>query len=209
MSSATVTALANRIAGLTLTDATAVANYQDDIFFEIARGALPGITVQVAASFLAATRNTAQYALATGSGHRTLLMLIYDDTQLSQADFEELYATDPEWRDHPGCPVAFTLDPVDRDKYQLMPPPDQDSGTVAGSPTSFTTWPTNVITTIVTRTDVAWSGTPYADTIMPVAFEVLAREFSRDSDHKDEALAKMSKQMAQLFWKLSFPSADR
>lgn len=206
MANAAVTTLINRIVGSsisTLIDSAATDNYQNDVILEIARGAFPGFLAQTDAAFIALTRNTVEYDFP--SGFRLPLMICFDDTQLAHARFDEALNFSQDWRNTAEKPIAFIQDPVDRDKFEIIPPSNYESAGVAGTPLAPPTpWPTEALTFIGTESNTLWAESCLADTHLALAFEVIAREFSRDSDHKDSDLAALAKSFASIFWQMSF-----
>lgn len=208
MPNATIDTIIDTLATVAL-DGTATDTYQDEVFTLLARQGLPGVLVQVDAAFLAATAGTAEYTLP--SGHRTPLILGYDELQMQGVRFDELQFFDPAWRDQLGYPIAYTFDPVNRDRFQVMPVPQVTGATIGGNtPVTFTApFPWGNFLVISAISDTTYSGTPYVDTFLAVAFEVLAREFARDSDHHDPDASGIAAQMANLFWHMSFPEVSR
>lgn len=206
MANAAVTTLINRIVGnsiSTLIDSTATDNYQHDVIAEIARGAFPGFLAQTDAAFITLTRGTVEYSFPTG--FRLPLMIVFDDTQLAHARFDEALNFSQDWRNTATKPVAYIQDPVDRDKFQLIPPSNYASAGVAGTPLAPPSpWPTEALAFIGTESNTAWAESCLVDTHLALAFEVIAREFGRDSDHKDSDLAQLAKSFASVFWQMSF-----
>lgn len=209
MANAAISTLINNISTVVV-DATASNNYQDELYYELARLANPKTLVQTGAAFIAATRGATSYTLpSTAPAHRTGLIVFYSDTALSLARYDEAHYFDPMWKDSLGKPVVFLQDTSDRDKFFAIPAPDHDGQAIGGAtPITFTTWPAENFTVISAVTDLTYAGTSYADTHLAVAFEVIARELARDSDHMDLDAAALAKQMADFFWTLSFPKED-
>lgn len=206
MANATITTLIGQITTVT-PDSTATDSFQDNVFYELARLAFPGIIVQTAPTFVEAVKAQDTYDLPTN--HRTPLLVLFDERQLALARLDEARYFGQDWRRTPGDPFAVILDPENRDQFALVPPPRAD-GEALGveTPLVFTDWPEGDITVISTVVDTAFAGTNYADTHLAVAFEVVARELGRDSDHMDDEAAKVAKQMANLFWRMSFPETE-
>lgn len=196
------------LTGLALVDLTQAItdDFQDDVMYELSRGAFPGLLVQTGASYVAVTGGTERYTLPTASNARTLLALFYDQTHLFQLRKDEAWAANAEWRDDPEPVVSgFIQDPEDRSSFSLVPPPKYDGETV-GAATPFNgTWVEGNITAIYAEGDTAFGGATYIDLKMPIAFEVLAREFARDSDHQDKTAADVAHNMAELLFLMSNP----
>lgn len=205
MPNATISTLISNITTV-VPDATAVNNFQDNLFYELARMLYPGVLIQTAAAFTQAVKAQATYTLPTG--HRVPLVVIFDERHLATARLEEARYFGDDWRSTPGDPFAVIFDPENRNQYSLVPPPRKDGDVVAGDPVTFTAWPSDDLAVISTTVDTAFAGTNYVDTYMAVAFEVIARELGRDSNHMDDEAAKTAKQMANVFWRLSFPELD-
>lgn len=204
MANATISTLASNISTVTL-DTTQRDTYQDEVILDIARLSMPWVLVQTGASFVAAVKGTAVYDLPTADGARTALMVIYDDEQLAHARYDETMMFDDAWRASESRPVAFLNDTINRAKFAVVPTPDADGDAIALTPLDFTTWPNNNLTVIYAKSDTAFAGSSYSDTHLAMAFEIIARELGRDSDHSDPEAASLAKNMANVFWRLSFP----
>lgn len=205
MANAAITTLINDISTVVL-NSTATDTYQEEIFFELARGARPDTFVQTGASFVEIIKNVGVYDLPAADGARTLLALIFDERVLGFSRYDEAMFFDPQWRKTPGRPVAYILDTIDRTKFALIPTPAQDGVAVgANTPTVSSSWPNGNITVIYMRQDTAFDGTNLLDIYPAIAFDVIARELGRDSDHMDPDAATLAQQFADLFWQLSFP----
>jgi hypothetical protein len=208
MANANITTIVTSL-GLVTLDATQVNNFQDDVIFELARGAFGEVLAQVGAAFIAVTGGTATYALpAVASGARTPLVVCFDDFQLAQVRKDEAWAHQVDWRNSPGVrPIGYVQDPEDRVNFSLVPVPRRDGATIGGStPFTFTQWPADNITVIFAATDVTFSGTTYDDLKLPIALEVLSRELGRDSDHQDKLASQVARALAQFFFEMFNPS---
>jgi len=207
MANATITTLAGAIATVTL-DATQSDTYQDEIIRELARLSMPWVLVQTGASFVAAVRGQAVYSLPTADGARTALMICFDDKQLAHARYDEAMFFDDAWRDSQARPVAFLNDTINRAQFAVVPTPPADGAAIALTPLDFTTWPDGNLTVIYAKSDTAFAGSSYNDTYLAMAFEIIARELGRDSDHTDPEAAALAKTLANVFWRLSFPEGS-
>jgi hypothetical protein len=197
MANATITTLTGAIATVTL-DETQSDTYQDEIIRELARLSIPWVLVQTGASFVATVRGQAVYNLPTTDGARTALMICFDDKQLAHARYDEAMFFDDAWRDSQARPVAFLNDTINRAQFAA----------IALTPLDFTTWPDGNLTVIYAKSDTAFAGSSYSDTYLAMAFEVIARELGRDSDHTDPEAATLAKTLANVFWRLSFPEGS-
>lgn len=100
-----------------------------------------------------------------------LLALFYDREQLSWETRMAMDALDPAWRDRRHHPQAYITDEIQDREIRLWPPGDHDCEDLGWLYTR-------------TATDLPF----YYD--LPLAFRVLAREFSRESAHRDLDFAK-------------------
>lgn len=87
-----------------------------------------------------------------------------------------------DWRNRKGTPLAVSQDQEDDEAFRLVPIPD--------------TGDTLTIIRTENRTDVpVWLE-------LPIAFEILYREFGRESDHQDTMLSDLCKLIADMLYKL-------
>jgi hypothetical protein len=206
MPNAAISTLANEISTVTL-DATQINNYQDEIYFELARNMRGDVLVQTDATFVAGTKGTSIFALPTANFARTALMIFFDTKQLAHCSYDEARFFDPNWRDNARTPSAVLVDTIDRTNFAAVPPPDRDGQAIGvNTPLVVQTWPADNFVVIYAKSDLTYPGTNYVDTHMAVAFDVIARELGRDSDHTDPDAAIAAKQMSDVFWRLSFPA---
>ncbi len=156
-----------------------------------------GILTQ--ATLLEVTANDATYTLpATGL---RLLGAFYSDNYLCQASIQEVEAyAGTGWRDVTGDPIAYVVEDESKHDFRLFPKPAVPSDNfifLFGSPfgKDFLHGAVAVIHT-ETRNDLpVWLE-------LPVVFEVLSREFSRESDHKDLLFAKICQDTANMFFEM-------
>lgn len=208
MSSAAITTIVNGFAVVTV-DNTAQQTFQDDVIFELARGVYPDVLGQVDAAFVATVAEQVQYTIptATPNFQRTPITVFYDTIQLALIRKTEAWEYDEQWRDAPHHQVVgYLLDPEDRTVVSLVPPPKIAGDAIGGNtPIAVTTWPDKNLTIISAKSDPAFAGTTYADLQLPIALEVLAREFSRDSDHQDSMYAQVCRNLSQFFFGMFMP----
>lgn len=96
----------------------------------------------------------------------------------SIAALQALFGSD--WRNRKGTPLAYTEQEVDDGKFRLVPQPTAPD-------------------TLTLIRDEAPVDVPLWLEV-PVALEVLSREYSRESDHQDIAFAKLAHQLAALLF---------
>jgi hypothetical protein len=204
MSNAAITTIINDL-GVVITSNTPTNNFQDDVIFEMARGAFGEVMPQVDASFIAVTAGTATYTLPTSSSARTPLLIFYDDFQLSRVTKDEAWSYRSDWRRTTSDkPVGYVLDPEDRTQFSLIPVPRRDGQSI-GVTTPYNGFAAENVLVIYTVSDVAFAGTTYDDLKLPIALEVLSRELGRDSDHKDELASQIARSLAQFFFEMFTP----
>lgn len=125
-----------------------------------------------------------------------LLAVIYDDRQLAQMDADAMESVQINWRDRRGAPQAFVTETEGDRRFRLYPVPDTASATasfVTGLPFGVD-YPGYSIAVLATeaRLDLpAWLE-------LPVALDLLGREFSRESGHRDPIFAGACAQLAAL-----------
>ncbi len=140
------------------------------------------------------------------------LAVFYDSLQLSSAALKELELANQQWRDELGAPISFVIDEETGKSFSVYPKPDTTGGLVGGigllgeSVLGETTlggevelgagFALNSISIIHTtkRTDVL----AYLE--LPLAFAILALEFSRESDHQNLDFAVACKQLSDLLF---------
>lgn len=174
-------------------DATAIDRYYDDVVRDL--GQRPWLTQ---ATLISITANTAIYTPATSVIR--ILGTFYDDRVLISATPREMESISSTWRDARGTPIAYVNEDEGAKDFRLYPNPEvtsKDFIFLFGSPFGLD-YPEYAVAIVHTETRTnlpAWLE-------MPVAFEVLAREFMRESNHQDVAFAKTCKQMADLLLSL-------
>ena len=203
MANASITTLITGLA-LVTTDGTATDSFQNDVIYELARGMYPGILGQTGASFIAAVADTARYTLPSGAV--LPLLVFYDINQIMRIRKDEAWSFDALWREAPAqVVVGYVQDPEDRSSFALIPPPKR-AGDAIGAYTPFTAgWAGGNIAVIYSAAVVAFTGTTYDDLKLPIAFEVIARELARDSNHQDKVAADVAHNMASLFFSMFTP----
>ena len=174
-------------------DATAIDRFYVDVIKDLGQREW-----LVQASLVAVTAGTAEYEPPTGTVH--ILQVYYDNRALAYTDLLQIEALNPQWRDDRGTPVAFVVETKDGKKFDLFPKPtvnSKDFVFVFGEPLGldFSEYAVMVVHT-ETREDLPlWLE-------MPVAFEILKREFSHESDHQDLEFAKVCGELSALMFNL-------
>lgn len=194
MAKADVIALVEDIAGdrsdtLNLTDTTLTDQYYDDAVYEFG-ARLDGI---VEAEFVATVKGTAVYTQPATA--ITPLMLCYGDRQLRPSARRAMEAYDPLWRTRKGTPQSYMTTDANIHEWRLVPIPDRD-GEAIGVLTPFTSEFPEENLLFISTASVA--DVPAIDEFW-LTFDILAREFSRESDHRDALFAKTCSQLMSLF----------
>jgi hypothetical protein len=189
---ANVTTLVDDLA-VSVEDNDATSDYYDDIVEELGFHQMP----LMGADYVAGVAGQLAYTLPTAAVRG--VAFIYDDTQLYKSDKRDLEMLDDYWRKRQGHPAVVSFSDTDQRKFDVVPIPEV-SGTAFGSDDPFDAFYANNLTVIYSNraTDVhSWEE-------LPVALEILSREFARDSEHKDLRAAKSWKTLADVFAKLVY-----
>lgn len=107
-----------------------------------------------------------------------IVAVFFEDRQLDPISLRSLESFDPQWRDRRGEPVGYVTEGEGTRTYRLYPVPDYPG----------------TLTLFHTQLQVAvpqWLE-------LPLAYEILSREFSRESNHRDDTMAQMCEQMSTL-----------
>lgn len=143
--------------------------------------------------FLAATTaGTAAYTVSTTL--RKLEAVCCAGRELSRETLATLDAQGPTWKDTVGSPLAYTAQLEADRTIRLYPAPDFTSA----GPSSTTT---EIDRILYLATAVMSSIPSYLR--LPAALWALAREYERESDHRDLAFAKLARAMAEKFFLLA------
>lgn len=175
-------------------DADAIDKFYDDVVSDLGRG-----DWLVTTDVLAATAGTAQYNPV--STIVELRGVWYDDRWLYKESLRSIEALNPNWRDERGTPRAYIIEDETNLQFRLYPRPAVDSKTPGGGEEmglEFPEYSVVVLMTEIRETLPAWLE-------LPVAFEILAREFGRESDHHDPTFAKSCKEISQMLLKMVGP----
>ena len=194
MSRAIILALVQSLSNQQAT-AAAIDRYYDDVVRDL--GQRPWLTE---ASLVAVTANTSQYTLDTSVIR--VLDMYYDDHVVRMSDLREMESINPRWRDETGTPISYIVEDETAKVFRLYKNPDRtskDFSFIFGSPLGldYPEYSVAIVHTQTRETLPDWLN-------LPVAFEILHREFMRESNHKDLEFSKVCKQLAQLFFTI-FP----
>lgn len=174
-------------------DATAIDRFYDDVVRDL--GQRPWLTQ---ATLISVTAGTAVYTPATSVIR--ILDVYYDNRVLRKATKQELESIDAQWRDLRGSPFAYVSEDETAKDFRIVPNPEVSSKDfifLFGSPFGLD-YPEYAVAIVHTETRIdlpAWLE-------MPVAFEILRREFIRESDHKDAEFAAACGQLSDLLFLL-------
>ena len=170
-----------RADGTPLAERSATTGLYIAVGEDIARdGWIAGVTL------LPTSAGTAVYG--PGPTAVRVLATFWDDRALARTRIDELRWTEVQFRDAVGTPVAWVQAEETTEQFRVSPTPDvgstaftYDSATHLGAG-----FPPNALGVIATETRAdypTWLN-------LPLALLVLAREFSRESDHRDPAFAQ-------------------
>ncbi len=189
MSKASVLALAQELAN-TQASATNLDQFYDDVVKDVAQQALFNVI-----EIMDAPAGQAVYVKPDRTSQ--LLGVFFDDTMLSLVTLRELEATRPQWRDSVGRPVAYLIEDLGHDEFQLYPAPVTTGDPVVpvhGAPFGLD-YPANTIA--VLASEIREDMPDWLD--LPLALIVLSREFARPSPHMDKTFAAACRQLGTLF----------
>ncbi len=170
-----------------LADATMCDRYYRDIVLELGRE-----DILTQASLIPVNAETGEYTLPTQAVE--MIDLFYDDHPLMEAKLREVESRDPQWRSRLGPPIVYITQHETIRTFSLYPTPEMNSKDfifLFGSPFGRD-YPAYALAMIHTenREDIPeWLE-------LPVAFDILSREFARESNHRDTLFSKTCKSMA-------------
>ena len=123
------------------------------------------------------------------------LSLWYDTRDLDLLTNEELMAINPRWPDDVITPLTYTLDSVPLRTLTLYPRPSWASDPIPITDPFGPAFPRNCLTFL---------GTTFMQDIiewleLPILFGLLAREYARESPHKDLQFASACQRLATTF----------
>lgn len=189
MSKATVLAYVTTLAN-GQNDLVTCAEYYDRTVEAMAR--FPWLTT---ASLVAITAETSQYTLS--STQAKIIAVFYDDRLLDRMAVKDTEAVfGPAWRDLRGSPVGYVVEDEAAKTFRLVPQPTVTSKNfifLFGSPFGLD-YP--LYTVAVIHTEIRVNLPSWLE--LPVAFQVAAKEYSRESNHRDFKFAEASDKMGAM-----------
>lgn len=164
---------------------------QASIFYDQVVQDYATMPILTQASLITVTANTSQYAIPSTA--IKLIAAFYDDRWLDRLTLRAAESVSPQWRDQIGTPIAYVVEGETTKTLRLYPNPQLNSKNfvpVFGSPFGLDYPPYSaVVVHTETRQDLpAWLE-------LPCCFEVLRREFTRESNHRDIAFATLCGKM--------------
>lgn len=111
-----------------------------------------------------------------------IVAVFFNDRQLDQISLRSLESFDPRWRDQKGEPVAYTTEGELKKTIRFYPTPDSD-----GTLTIF-------------HTQIQVAVPQWLE--LPIAFEILSREYGRESNHRDDTFSQLCSQVSGLLLKM-------
>lgn len=111
-----------------------------------------------------------------------IVAVFFGGRQLDQISLRSLESFDPRWRDQRGEPVAYTTEGELTKTIRFYPTPDSD-----GTLTIF-------------HTQIQVAVPQWLE--LPIAFEILSREYGRESNHRDDTFSQLCSQVSGLLLKM-------
>lgn len=111
-----------------------------------------------------------------------IVAVFFNGRQLDQISLRSLESFDPRWRDQKGEPVAYTTEGELTKTIRPYPTPDSD-----GTLTIF-------------HTQIQVAVPQWLE--LPIAFEILSREYGRESNHRDDTFSQLCSQVSGLLLKM-------
>lgn len=152
--------------------------------------------VIVGAHLIPVIADTAVYELPDDT--IDLLGVFYGDMFLNEAPIQEVESfAGLSWRSRRGTPIAYVVEQESSRDFRLFPTPDQPSSDIDfafGSPFGHD-YPEGVIAALCSekRDELPeWLE-------LPIAFEILAREYARESDHQNKAFSEVCRITSAVF----------
>lgn len=132
----------------------------------------------IASSSISIISGTAEYSYPSNCVR--ILGIFYRAAHLPYASRGELEAYDKEWKSLSGTPIVYTFEDTSTDEYRLVPTPNETGshGTIIYTNSRTT----DIMTTIG----------------LPLALDMIARDFILPSDHQDVTFAQICKRFSEL-----------
>lgn len=129
-----------------------------------------------------------------------LIGVFYNDSFLNRASVQEVeaFAGNASWQSLKREPKAYVSERESERSFRLFPKPVEPSAAfdfAFGQPLGHD-FPLNAAVVVITerRDDLpGWLE-------LPIVFEILAKEYERESDHQDKAFADICREAASLFF---------
>ena len=169
-------------------DSTAIGRIYDDVVRELGQS-----DVIVRATLIESVIDQSSYSLPAAAIKRQVTF--FDNRILDEMKLTQLMSINHNWRDEKGEPVAVFTEDETEDSFSIYPLPQNQSGSVAGGDFG-SSFPTYAITSIHTAYEAdlpTWLE-------LPIAFIVLHREFTRESNHRDVKFAEICLQLGILLF---------
>ena len=107
-----------------------------------------------------------------------IVTVFWEGRQLDLVSLRTLESFDPQWRDRRGEPIAYLTEGELTRTYRLYPSPDS-TGTV-------TLFHTQLHTAVPQWLE------------LPITFEVLSREYARESNHRDDTMSQLCSKVSEI-----------
>lgn len=188
MSKATIKSLVSDLAFSMNDEATTEEHYVDSI-----RG-LAQMDYLTEARLIQSTEGTSTYVIPDDIVR--ILEIFHDTSKLGREEISSLQSWNSEWRDEEGTPHSYVVEQLGKKTIRVVPTPDKSSSDFsfalgAGFGTDF---PENSL--LVIHSETPSDVQDWLD--LPVALDILGREFTHESDHQDIQFGALCKQFSQL-----------
>ena len=147
-------------------------------------------------SFVSVTAGTPTYTLDFNPAK--IIAAFFGASMIYRESVAGLEALNPNWRDEKGTPQFFTSEGETVNVIRLYPEPDVTSGIFSfssGSPFGVD-FPKSVLGLV--HSDTIVDAPSWLD--LPIALEVLSKEFMHQSDHRDEEFSGLCKQISDFIY---------
>ena len=146
-----------------------------------------------AASLVSIDHTSSTYTIPDDFGR--LLQVFYDDEVISRETKDTILFYHPNWQDESGSPLSYVADSENTKTLRLYPQPQvssEDFIWLLGRPfgTDFPAYSLGVIHTEIRDDTPDWMD-------LPIALQIMAKEYAQESRHHDLQLAQVAKQMSE------------